>query len=174
MKISQLVLIAALSCSFATVSSAKEGKGQGNPKKEEKHAAKHAEKHGQSDEKGAKGPDSAKTFTISQRERDVLHDYVQACHATPNRDLPPGLAKKVARGKGLPPGWQKKMAVGQVCPPDIFKVCQPLPKDLVIKLPPSPVGTITVAVEGKIVRLLEKTKEILDIIDLPVPGSKRS
>ena len=30
--------------------------------------------------------------------------------------LPPGLQKKLARGKGLPPGWQKKL---QSFPPDL-------------------------------------------------------
>ncbi len=79
----------------------------------------------------------------------------------------------MARGKGLPPGWQKKVTIGQIMPPEVWEVACPLPKDLVIKLPPAPAGTITVAVEGKVVRLLEKTKEILDILDLPAPPTRR-
>lgn len=106
---------------------------------------------------------------ISREERDIIVKYVSGFSATSSsRDaaLPPGLAKKAARGRELPPGWQKKLAVGQPLPEDVFKVALPLPRELVVKLPPSPAGTITVAVEGRIVRLLEKTREILDIMEL--------
>jgi hypothetical protein len=36
----------------------------------------------------------------------------------------------------------------------------------VVKLPPPPAGTITVAISGKVVRLAKATREILDVFDL--------
>jgi hypothetical protein len=73
-----------------------------------------------------------------------------------SQGLPPGLAKNVARGKPLPPGWQKKLSRGDVLNRDIYargKVVVPLGKD----------GSITIEVEGTLIKLEEKTREILDI-----------
>ena len=134
--------------------------GHGNGKN--KHSESKSEEKAES--KSSKDSGSVK-LVLSTREREVCQAYANANA----KSLPPGLAKKVARGKELPPGWQKKLAVGKPMPEEVFKVACPLPKDLIVKLPPSPVGTITVAVEGKIVRLMEKSKEILDILDLPMP-----
>lgn len=38
-------------------------------------------------------------------------------------NLPPGLQKKLARGKGLPPGWQTKL---QAFPPDVDRQLGPM------------------------------------------------
>ena len=73
-----------------------------------------------------------------------------------NEGLPPGLAKNVARGKPLPPGWQKKLSRGDVLDSDIYargKLVVPLGKD----------GSITIEVEGTLIKLEERTREILDI-----------
>ena len=79
--------------------------------------------------------------------------------------LPPGLQKKVERGGQLPPGWQKKVARGEVMSADVYKHCEPIAKEVLVKLPPQPQGTVLVRVEGKIVRLLEATKTIIDVLD---------
>jgi hypothetical protein len=103
-------------------------------------------------------------FTAEERSK------IQACawgDGTPRR-LPPGLAKKVGHGRGLPPGWEKKCVRGEIMPQEVFERCHPLPPELVIKLPPSPVGTVTVVVEGKVARLVRATLEILDVFDVRV------
>ncbi len=80
--------------------------------------------------------------------------------------MPPGLAKKVARGGELPPGWQKKCVKGEILPVEVTKQCHPLPPEVVVKLPPPPAGTILITVDGKVVRLLEATREILDVFEV--------
>ncbi len=81
-------------------------------------------------------------------------------------NLPPGLAKNVARGKRLPPGWQKKLNVGQAFPASLFGHTIELPPVILHELPPQPEGTILVTIGGKVVRLLEATKTIADVFDL--------
>jgi hypothetical protein len=44
---------------------------------------------------------------------------------------------------------------------------------VVAKLPPPPKGTVVVVVQGKIVRLVEATLEILDVFEVG-PGRDRS
>ena len=56
----------------------------------------------------------------SPREIEVIRTH----YAPQNRNLPPGLQKKVARGGQLPPGWQKKM---QPFPANVDRVLLPLP-----------------------------------------------
>ena len=85
------------------------------------------------------------------------------------RNLPPGLAKKLAKGKGLPPGWQKKIIVGEVMPDDIYYQTSYLPVYIVEYLPPQPAGTKLVVADGKVVRLIEATKTILDVFDIQLP-----
>ncbi len=71
--------------------------------------------------------------------------------------LPPGLEKKVSKGKPLPPGWQKKLRHGDVLEPDIYargSVVVPVGKD----------GAITIEVEGTLLRLHDKTRQIIEIL----------
>jgi hypothetical protein len=108
---------------------------------------------------------------ISANEREVLKAYVKsynaaAGHGQSPKVLPPGLAKKVARGGDLPPGWQKKCVRGEILPLEVFKHCHPLPREVSVKLPPAPQGTVMVAIEGKVVRLAKADHEILDVFDL--------
>lgn len=93
-----------------------------------------------------------------------LHHPLQKGKKT--KGLPPGLAKKVARGRPLPPGWQKKLVVGQVLPQEIYVHAEPVPPPVVAQLPPARKGTITVVISGKIVRLIEATMEILDVFEV--------
>src|SRR5690349_16084555 len=108
---------------------------------------------------------------FSDEERQRMSGYCQ--HLGKNegkhpRSLPPGLAKKVARGGNLPSGWQDNCRPGEVMPAQVYQECRPLPRELTVNLPAPPVGTITVAVDGRIVRLLEATREILDVFNVPV------
>jgi hypothetical protein len=124
-------------------------------------------------------PDGKIDFSITVSERKIIQDYCNGAETNGKKgrkakSLPPGLAKKVARGGRLPPGWEKKVVVREIMPPEVFKECHPLPQEIVVKLPAPPVGAITVAVEGKVVRLMEATREILDVFDvLPRPPMPR-
>ncbi len=111
--------------------------------------------------------------SITTQERQVIreHAVVHSDSGQPGKkgkgkSLPPGLAKKEARGGELPPGWQKKCVRGQIMPGEVYRHCQPLPQEVVAKLPPPPPGTVLVTVEGKVVRLARATLEILDVFDV--------
>ncbi len=118
-------------------------------------------------------------LTITVRERQVIQGYVATRCAEDEEEerkwhkrgkkhkpLPPGLAKKAARGEELPPGWEKKLMKRQVLPAEIYQRCHPLPKEVIAQLPPQPPGTILIAVGGKVARLLQATREILDVFEV--------
>lgn len=74
------------------------------------------------------------------------------------KSLPPGIEKKYERTGELPPGWEKKLAVGKRLDLDIYghaRVVVPLDND----------GLITVRIENKVVRLIQATREIVEILD---------
>ena len=108
---------------------------------------------------------------ITTNEQVIIRDYYHT-HQIPlaetpkQKKLPPGLQKKVARGGHLPPGWQKKVARGEVLDAHVYTLAHPLPPDLIKMLPPPQSGVATIIVEGKIVRLIEATRTILDAFDL--------
>ena len=107
-------------------------------------------------------------FQQEQREREQYAQYHESGKDKKQgktKSLPPGLQKKAASGR-LPPGWEKKLQRGQMLSPEVYAVAEPLPAQLVAQLPIGPLGSVTVRVEGKIVRLLEATHEIIDILDL--------
>jgi len=106
-----------------------------------------------------------------QQEIDsYYHSTPQAGHegqkGKKSKEVPPGLQKKVARGGDLPPGWQKKVAKGEVLSPDVYRHATPLPVELTKKLPKAPDGTVLVKVEGKVIRLYEATRTVLDVFDI--------
>ncbi len=103
-------------------------------------------------------------ITITEPEGVILRDYYPAPGKA--KPLPPGLQKKVARGGSLPPGWQKKLVRGEVLAPDIYRYATPVPVEVMRRLPPQPRGTVLIFLEGKIVRLVQATREIVDILDL--------
>lgn len=78
-------------------------------------------------------------------------------HNKQYNSLPPGLQKKVDSGKSLPPGWQKKVANGQVFSPELRNYSKRSPY-------PSPKGTSTYILEDKVIRVLDSTNVILDVL----------
>lgn len=124
--------------------------------------------------------------SITTSERQAIRRYVQDCQGDQDEDqgndrhskhskkdkkqkhkeLPPGLAKKAARGRELPPGWQDKVTRGCVMPAEVYEHCHPLPRELTVQLPSPPRGTVLVAVDGRVVRLMHATKEILDVFEV--------
>jgi hypothetical protein len=110
-------------------------------------------------------------FTSQEREvicNHVKHSNAAVGHGQGNKHkgVPPGQAKKAARTVELPPNWQQQCVVGQVMPQEIYRHCEPLPQEVVVKLPPPPVGTIVVTLDSKAVRLAHATLEILDVFDV--------
>ncbi len=108
---------------------------------------------------------------IGAEERRIIQSHVDECvtparHGRKAKGLPPGLAKKAARGGDLPPGWQKKCVRGEVMPEEVYRQCHPLPPEIVVKLPAPPPGTILVTIDGKVARLARATREILDVFDV--------
>jgi hypothetical protein len=74
-----------------------------------------------------------------------------------NNPLPPGLQKKVERGQSLPPGWKKKLAKGRILDNDIYQQGQ-------VVIPVDKNGLITIRLEGKLVRLYEATREVVEVL----------
>jgi len=106
-------------------------------------------------------------FDIPEKGILLRHaEEIMALQKPQHQNLPPGLAKKVARGKRLPPGWQKKLAIGRTCPEDVYAHTIKLPDHILYQLPRQPEGTMLVVLEGKVIRLIEATKTIADVLNL--------
>ena len=104
---------------------------------------------------------------FSNQEMKILEQYVDKQNNKQNhkqKKLPKGLQKKMARGGTLPPGWQKKLNKGSTIDKETYLHAKPLPKEIILQLPKSPVGTITVAINGEIVRLAQATMTIIDVL----------
>ena len=109
---------------------------------------------------------------ISPLEKEIVKQHLgdireaQSKKSIPNKTLPPGVAKKGAPATKLPPGWQKKITRGEVIPQTVYAQAQPLPEVVIRTLPPPPAGTILVTLDGKLVRLVEATRTIVDVFEL--------
>jgi hypothetical protein len=79
------------------------------------------------------------------------------------KSLPPGLQKKAAQGEPLPPGWQKKLIKGEVLDYRVYSHGRRVSMNDYPYLQPDPPGAVTIEVDGRIIRLMESTLEILDI-----------
>lgn len=113
------------------------------------------------DEKNRNADSGVQVFSKAEREA-VLNYY--SMHS---QVLPPGLSRKVARGGNLPPGWQKKIAKGEVLSSDIYKHAESVPEDIMISLPSMAPGTSLVRIDNRIVKVVDATKTIIDVINLP-------
>jgi hypothetical protein len=80
--------------------------------------------------------------------------------------LPKGLQKKVARGGELPPGWQKKLQRGEVLEPEVVRYGEPVPERVRLKLPVAEQGSIDITLDGKVIRLEEATRRILNVFEV--------
>jgi len=76
-----------------------------------------------------------------------------------NKSLPQGLQMKLDRGGSLPPGWQKKLVKGEILEKPIYNHSE-------VVIPLDSKGMLTVRVEGKLIKLIEATREIVEILDL--------
>lgn len=107
---------------------------------------------------------------FSPAERNLIRAHLLGRQSDETRksykNLPPGLQKKVARGKELPPGWQKKVAPGESLDYQIYRQGKSLPDELLRRLPPAPIGSEILEIEDKIIRINSATRTILDAFDL--------
>jgi hypothetical protein len=109
---------------------------------------------------------------VTPLEKEIIKQHATDIRAAQRKKSgtdkapPSGRTQKVARSEKPPPGWQKKIARGEVLPPTVYAQAQPLPEVVIRKLPPPPAGTILVALDGKVVRLLESTRTIVDVFEL--------
>ncbi len=76
-----------------------------------------------------------------------------------NKSLPQGLQMKLERGGTLPPGWQRKLVRGEVLDESVYRQSE-------IVIPVDDRGLLTVRIEGKLIRLVEATREIIDIVEV--------
>lgn len=118
--------------SFATLSADDKGKGQGK-----------------GNQKKSAGS-SATVVNISFGSNDV--QLIQQYYRAHPVSLPPGLRKKVAKGKPLPPGWQKKL--------------RPFPSDIDVRLAPACGYCSRGVIDGYGVIYDKKTAIILDLVQL--------
>jgi Ni/Co efflux regulator RcnB len=94
---------------------------------------------------------------FNDRSRDAVHTYY-ASAGKGGKGCPPGLAKK--NNGCLPPGQAKKWNIGQPLPSDV--VVYPVPSQLVVSLPPVPVGHKYVQVAGDILLIAIGSKMVVD------------
>ena len=95
-------------------------------------------------------------------EKEIVKQHLADIRAVQSKKP----TKQAARGAKLPPGWQKKIARGEILPETVYAQAQPLPEVVIRKLPPPPAGTILVILDDKVLRLLEATRTIVDVLEL--------
>jgi len=142
------LMVAALACAGTARAGHDKDKGKGTG--QDQSAAEYAP---------GKGEHGRPEF--SEHERSEIDGYFRA-HPEARKQLPPGLAKK----NKIPPGWRKKLARGQRIPDDVWAHRVPLPREIGL---PEVSGVIRVRIDDRIVRVAEKTREVLDVLNLPAP-----
>ncbi|MCW8884200.1 MAG: hypothetical protein OQK12_02960, partial [Motiliproteus sp.] len=132
--------------------------------------------------KSSKADKDRKNNLFSDGERAAIDDYYdrQAASDTgkykgKKKALPKGLQKKLERGGELPPGWQKKLERGEVLDPTLKAASEPLPEELLSRLPMQDQATEILKIRDKIVRVVKGQGTVVDIIDLAeiAMGGKR-
>lgn len=113
-----------------------------------------------------KGNDRKTRMNFNKEERKVLEDWQrgEAGWKKSGKRLPPGLQKKVARGGELPPGWKKKLAVGDKLPEEYESKAESVPEAILKRLPETPEQTEIIRIGDEVIRVMENTREIIDIL----------
>jgi len=163
LKITSLALLIAFTCSsFSAV--AKDRKAKSNREALDQNSVSSAPA-----EPAGAAP-TAPPYAITTPEKRIIRSYIEQSAVTSPRGrtshkLPPGLAPKIVRGD-MPPNWEKKLKRGEVLPDVVLQEAQPLPRELTARLPTGPKGSVMLGMEGKVVRMMAATHEILDVFDL--------
>jgi hypothetical protein len=119
-----------------TIVQAAPGQGRGK---------KHAKQASASEHDGRSDANVSVHVVFGSGDVRILRDH----YAPRYRDLPPGLQKKVARGRALPPGWQKKF--------------EPFPVVVERQLPPLPHGYRRGVIDGHAVIYNSRTNLVVDL-----------
>lgn len=90
-------------------------------------------------------------------EREIIVEFFERRAG----NLPPGLAK---RGD-LPPGLKKQLRKNGKLPPGLQKRLEPLPDEIVVRLPAIPAGWERVILGRDVILIDRRTARILDIIE---------
>lgn len=110
---------------------------------------------------------------FGDHDRRVLNDYLREEEWTPpgqqGKKLPPGLRKKLDRGGELPPGWQKKLQRWDVLDEDVYRHSRRLPDYVLEELSYHPEGTSIRRLDDRVVRVLDATRTVLDVLYLVDP-----
>ena len=151
--------------------------GTKDVKESQREAAEEAEKSKKAakSNEGAKSKDAEKSKELveteeergfTKEERAVLESWQKgnAGWKKSDKPLPPGLKKKVARGGELPPGWKKKLEAGAVLEPELDAQAETLPEEILRRLPETEVGTEIIRVGDEIIKVMENSREIIDIL----------
>ena len=122
----------------------------------------------EADKKPAKPAKAQQARNFSNEERAILEDWQrgEADWKKSGKRLPPGLQKKVDRGGELPPGWKKKLAVGEKVPEAYEPEIKSLPEEILNRLPETPAGTEIIRIGDEVIRVVENTREIIDILGI--------
>ncbi|MBS1196786.1 MAG: hypothetical protein H6R18_571 [Proteobacteria bacterium] len=122
-------------------------------------------KHGKKEKHGAihaVAPAPAAVAPVSFRFSDANRQAIQGYYSKhAGKRCPPGLAKK--NNGCMPPGQAKKWAVGQPLPSDVR--FYPVPRELVIQLPPPPINHRYVRVAADILLIATGTRMIVDAVE---------
>jgi len=140
------------------------GLGQDRDKTEQsEEAAQQKEKSVKKEKAKAK-----QAHAFSDKERAILEDWQrgETGWKKSGKKLPPGLQKKVARGGELPPGWKKKLAIGEKLPEEYESEIESLPEEILARLPKTSAGTEILQIGDEIIRVVENTREIIDILGI--------
>lgn len=166
-----LVLASALAAGPALAKD-KEGDGPGQGKhagkqrekaekrweKEQKHADKRADKDRKQAAKRQVQDVPVGGYFSDQHRSHAREYYTQ--HYANAKSCPPGLAKK--NNGCMPPGQAKKLAVGQPVPAGV--TLYPVPRPVIVQLPPPPYGYRYARVGNDIVLVRNENQLIVDII----------
>ena len=129
--------------------------------KKAEHGQK-ADKGGKKHDKGGKHADSggaSLSIHFGDDARSAVRDYFDTAARSGN--CPPGLAKK--NNGCMPPGQAKKWARGAVLPPDV--VIYPVPPELEIRIGLPPAGHKLVRVASDILMIAVGTNMVVDAIE---------
>ena len=106
-----------------------------------------------------RGGSSTSRFT--DQHRRLIAEYYGGQQAQPGRKCPPGLAKK--NNGCMPPGQAKKWGMGRPLPGDLRYYN--LPRDLLRRLPPAPVGHRYVRVAADVLLIAVGSSMVIDAIE---------
>lgn len=120
-----------------------------------------------SGKKKTKGGNSANPGNLGNlASLDTIRQYITGYRSNNNtRNLPPGLAKKVARGGDLPPGWQKKVSRGNTFPGDLWPFTSPVNYNQVPRFGDPGDGIDIYSIGNRLFKLNRSDNRILDILD---------